>query len=286
VSEPPPIAVALPGGTVVGTSRPALSDAAILNAAAEPTPEPKPPAAAAPIAPTPPTLVESPGVPPPVPAAPLVGPPPVLTNDCCGPIGGHGPIGQEIYMRLGQSFPLGNTVLARNVGSGFSGQIGVRAQFFEPAGDTAWAIDAHVVYTHNPADPQEIITLEDEPVSLRAIHRTGVGLGFGRDWFLNRPGFILDTWDTNFRLGWDLGGRWGSGHADFDTPFEQGGYRRRYDVYGQAFAGVMGTMEVPVGGWQFLVGGRIEYAYMFSDLLPRGANLQEVVGYFMFGVRY
>jgi hypothetical protein len=123
-------------------------------------------------------------------------------------------------------------------------------------------------------------------VALRALHRTAAGLGFGRDWFLWRPGFILDTWDTNVRLGWDVGGRWGSGHADFDTPFETDGYRRRYDVYGQAFAGAMGTMEIPIGGWLWLVGGRVEWSYTWSDLLPRDASFHEFAGYFMFGVRY
>jgi len=118
------------------------------------------------------------------------------------------------------------------------------------------------------------------------LHRTAVGLGVGRDWFLARPGFLLDTWDANFRFGFDVGGRWGAGHVDFSTPFEPGGYRRHYDVFGQAYVGLMATMEVPVGGYQLIFGARVEGARTFNDLLEKDSNFDDITSMLMFGVRY
>jgi hypothetical protein len=290
-SAEPPIAVALPGGTVVGSSRGPVTQGPVLTATAEPAPEPRAPAAAEPIAePAPaPHVVPGPGgskdlpvLPSATPVAGYLG----QCTDCCGPIGAHGPIGQEVYVRGGINSPTGDGLLAHNIKQGWSGQIGVRAQFFEPAGDSAWAIDAHVIYSRNQGRELDIVTFRTEPVAVHMLHRTAVGLGVGRDWFLNRPGFLLDTWDANFRFGFDVGGRWGAGHVDFSTPFEPGGYRRHYDVFGQAFIGLMATVEVPIGGYQVLFGARVEGARTFNDLLEKDSNFDDITTMLMFGVRY
>ena len=123
-------------------------------------------------------------------------------------------------------------------------------------------------------------------MTVRSLHRTAVGLGLGRDWFLAQPGFILDTWDTNFRIGIDGGGRYGSGHVDFDTPFEPGGYRRNQDVFGQTFAGLQGTAELPIGGWTFLFGARGEWDFTWSNFLEKDSTFHQFTVFLMFGVRY
>jgi hypothetical protein len=263
---------------------------------AEPKPAPaesKPPTAEAP--PPAPGLVPPP-VGPHVPnglAAPWLGvhpgypgPNPAVPGDCCGPIGSHGPIGQEIYLRAGPSFPLGNDLLTRNLEQGWVVQGGGRSQFFNPAGDAAWVVDLHVMYTYNRGTNQDVFTFNGEPVTVRGLHRASLGLGVGQDYFLARPGFILNQWDANFRLGWDVGGRWGTGHVDMDQFLFVDEYRRNHDVFAQAFGGVMGSMELPCGAWTGLMGFRVESAYTFADFLPRDSSFCELNVMFMMGVRY
>jgi hypothetical protein len=287
-SAEPPIAVALPGGTVVGSSRGPVTEGPILTATVNPAPEPKTPAAAAPIAEPAPTphVVPGPGAPPVLPGGGPVAPYLGTCTDCCGPIGANGPISEEVYVRGGINSPTGNDLLVHNIQQGWSGQIGVRALFFDPPGDAAWALDAHVMYSRNEGRQLDVVTFRTEPVAVQMLHRTAVGLGVGRDWFFNRPGFLLDTWDANFRFGFDAGGRWGAGHVDFSTPFEPGGYRRHYDVFGQAYIGLMATVEVPVGAYQVLFGARVEGARTFDDWLEKGSNFDDITTMLMFGVRY
>jgi hypothetical protein len=227
-------------------------------------------------------------VPPPVPAGlPVAGcglPKPA--GDCCGPVGADGPIGQEVYLRFGANFPIGNGLLARGLNTGYTVQVGGRSQFFDPSGTSAWAVDVHVHWSYNNADSQDVVTVRGEPVFVRELHRWAAGLGVGRDTFLTAPGFVGGTWDANFRLGWDVGGRWGSGHVDLNPLFEPQGYRRHQDVFAQTFAGVMATMEVPVGAWTGIVGGRLEWDYTFADFIPKGSSFHEINALLMCGVRY
>lgn len=285
----PAIAAALPGGTVVGApgSNPAASVTVLPIADTPPTPGP---AAGAPIVvpTTPPNggkVIAGPAL---IPEGPLVTP--ITTNatgaDCCGPVGAHGPIGQEVYVRIGASFPIGNGLLARALNTGYVAHAGGRAQFFDPSGTTAWTVDLHGFYSYNNANAEDIVTVRGEPVTVRSLHRSGVGLGLGQDYFLVGPGFVGGMWDANLRYGWDIGARYGAGHTDLNSPFVPALYRRKYDVFGQPFLGLNATLDVPVGGWTCFVGGRVELNYTTSDLLPKDGSFYEVVGQFMFGVRY
>jgi len=289
----PPIAAALPGGTVVGSHGTPVAGVTVLPAADKSAAAA--PAAGAPIV-APPAADAKPGAGPIlVPEAPLVTP--ITTNaptggyagpggDCCGPIGAHGPIGQEVYVRTGASFPLGNGLLVRGLNIGYATAAGGRAQFFSPAGDSAWTVDLHAFYTYNDGGSQDIVTFRGEPVTVRALHRSGVGLGVGQDYFLAGPGFVGGLWDANLRYGWDVGGRWGAGHVDLNSAFVEALYRRHYDVFGQPFVGLSTTLDIPVGGYTWLFGGRVEWNYTFSDILPKGGSFHEVVAQLMFGVRY
>jgi hypothetical protein len=279
----PPIAAALPGGTVVGSMRNSTPVASV-NIMAVEEPPPAPPAAGAPIVPAPGPIVPGP-VPPPGCAPGCPAPP--LNGNCCGPVGAHGPIGQEVYLRVGATIPLGqDSALARNINVGWAVQVGGRSQFFDPAGDAAWAVDVHLHYTYNNAGGRDIVTFAGEPVIIRDLHRTAVGVGFGRDMFLSAPGFVAGTFDANFRLGWDVGGRWGTGHVNLTPLLEPDGYRRHHDVFGQTFAGVMGTMEMPIGAYTALGGIRVEWDYTFSDILPKGGSFHEINTFLIMGVRY
>ena len=285
--ESPPVDSDLPAGKVVGGSNAPIADVTI-SAIADP-PVPMPPVEKAP---------ESPATKPVIMAieeakAPLVAPPgmpmppqPDYTSNCCGPFGSHGPIGQEVYVRAGWNSPQGKERLVFNLDEGCAGQVGLRSQFFNTTGSAAWVVDTHIMYMYNEGVPKDIHTFNREPVVVTALHRTAVGLGLGRDWFLMQPGFILDTWDVNFRFGVDGGGRWGSGHVNLRNPFEEDSYRRHQDTFTQVFVGAMATIEVPFGGWTFLFGGRVEWDYMWSNFLPMESNFQEYTGYLVFGARY
>ena len=291
----PPIAAALPGGTVVGAH--AAPVASVTVQALDAVPKPAPPAAATPIDSPPPSANPMPapaaglGVPIVQTPAPFLGGPPVAgctapMNDCCGPIGAHGPIGQEIYTRFGASFPLGNGLLAKGLDVGWVAQVGGRAQYFNPAGDAAWVLDAHVIYTYNNGHGQDIATFRSEPVTVRALHRSAAGLGFGRDYFEAGPGFVGGMWDANLHYGWDVGGRWGAGHVDLNPILQPGFYRRHYDVFGQGFAGLNASVDIPVGAWTYVIGGRVEWDYTTSDILPKQGSFHEVNGLLMLGLRY
>ncbi len=84
------------------------------------------------------------------------------------------------------TLPQGDTLLVRNLKRGQTAQIGARTQLFDTTGDAAWAIDAHVAYFFNRGTNGDIVTHETEPVTIHSLHRTAVGLGLGRDWFLFR----------------------------------------------------------------------------------------------------
>jgi hypothetical protein len=177
-------------------------------------------------------------------------------------------------------------VLSRNLNRGFTIQFGGRSQLFDSDGAAAWAIEPHITFSNNKGKEKDIITLGGEAVRISGLYRWAVGVGLGRDYFLARPGFVLDTWDMNFRLGWDVGGRWGTGHVDFSPAFEFDGYRRNHDVFAQTFAGITGTMEMPMGAYTALFGGRVEWDYTFSDFVPRGSGFHEINAMLMLGVRY
>jgi hypothetical protein len=56
---------------------------------------------------------------------------------CCGPIGANGPIGCEVFLRSGISFPIGGGILQHSLEDGWYIEGGGRALFFNPAQDRA-----------------------------------------------------------------------------------------------------------------------------------------------------
>jgi hypothetical protein len=285
-----PIGAALPGGTVVGSTRAPATGVTILRPTASSMADSPPPLPFTGTANAPAPPLVAPGaivVPPPLPKGlPLAGcPAPGMADDCCGPLGAHGPVGQEVYFRFGASLPYGDGLLVRALNAGYTLQVGGRSQLFEPVGNTAWAADLHLQYQFNNANAEDVVTVNREPVLVRSLHRWGVGAGVGQDMFLSAPGFVGGTWDANFRLGWDVGARFGTGHVDLNPLFDLSGYRRKQDTFWQPFAGVMAAVEMPIGGWTWIGGGRLEWAYTSWDII-KDAEFHEVNALFMVGVRY
>lgn len=217
-------------------------------------------------------------------------------QNCCGPVGAHGPIGDETYIRTGPSIPFGKGLLADALNTGWSTAIGSRTLFFNQGGTAAWVIDPHLTYTYNNAGGTNLGFLRgdtggrrtgpEEIVTVRNLFRWSAGVGLGRDWYSNMPGFVGGIWDAFYSYGVDAGGRWGTGHVDYQPIGDPGGYRRTRDVFAQTFIGAHYNLNIPFGGWTLVAGGRAEVGYTFSDLYPTGGNFWEVNLLFNVGVRY
>ncbi len=273
----------LPGGTVVGgvpNSTKSIVERPVYTATTTAPPDalaPTPTASPMPVAQIPGAMTA------PVP----MGTPWTATDpNCCGPLGAHGPIGQDVYFRFGPAIPIGDSTLAKALNVGWTLQTGGRAEFFEPGGAAAWALDAHLTYTYNNAGGQDLAFVRNDLVTIRALHRWAVGLAGGRDWFVSGPGFVGGSWDANARYGIDFGGRWGTGHVDAQPITDASGYRRKQDTFGQLFSAAHGDVEVPVGAWTFLAGGRVEFNYTSSKYLVAGNTLYDLTFLFTVGVRY
>jgi hypothetical protein len=207
-----------------------------------------------------------------------------LNNDCCGPMGGSGPMVNEIYMRFGPSFAFGERFVAKNMNTGWTLALGGRTLFFDVNPIAAWVVDVGVQHTYNNAGGQGLALNNNQTVLLRDVYRTSVGLGFGRDWFSTGISEI-----GSLRYGADLGARYGTGHVNLNPLAEIEntiGYRRSQDVFIQPYIGVHGQYDIPLGGWNLLLGGRLEYNFTNVGFMNASNNINGIDLLFTFGVRY
>jgi hypothetical protein len=220
---------------------------------------------------------------------------------CCGPIGGNGPIGSEIYVRTGVSFPMGGGGLSRATDTGWDIEGGGRVLFFNREVDAAWTIDLGITSIYNPSsDKNGPYTLQNVPVqtvsitgqqttvnipaidvTVRNVTRTFVDVGGGREWWL------LGTADSshhdlNWRAGFDFGGRWGSEKAELNE------LKHRSTAIGGMFISAHSDVEVPCGNCILQAGVRVEYGYTWSDVLQHqnNADSQDLNMMLMLGVRF
>jgi hypothetical protein len=222
--------------------------------------------------------------------------------DCCGPIGGDGPIATELYLRWGPSLVLNSGFLGKTLETGWDVQVGGRALFFNPANDAAWTVDLSLsdVANHGQHSDRSVTLhlLETDqatgttarvpiPVTIRALNRTFANLGVGREWYLwdpaaNCPMCGQMALGCNWRVGFDAGGRWGTEKMEFHE------IKHRTEVIEGAFVAVHSDVEIPWGGWVFLVGGRVEWDNTWMHQILQGApeNLQNVNFLMTLGVRY
>lgn len=217
-------------------------------------------------------------------------------QSCCGPVGAHGPIGDETYIRTGVSIPFGKGLLADSMNAGWTTSIGSKTLFFNESGTAAWTLDPHFTFAYNNAGGDHLGFLRrdtggkrggvEEIVTVRNVIRYSAGLGLGRDWYSNMPGFVGGRWDAFYSYGADVGGRWGTGHVDYQPITDPDGYRRSHDVFGQTYVGAHYNLNIPFGGWTFVTGGRVEVGYLFSDLYPTGGSFWEVNLMVNVGFRY
>ena len=219
--------------------------------------------------------------------------------DCCGPLGNHTPLMTELYFRSGFSFPYENGQLGKSLNTGWDIEGGGRALCFNERGDAAWTLSMGVLNIHNDAEDnppdirllnlklpgtnQTTVTLPQLIAHVRSLNRTFLTGGVGREWYM--LGAATGTRDNDcakWRIGYDLGGRWGSAKVDlFETL-------HRTDVIGGAYVAIHSDIDIPCGCCTFFGGIRGEYSYTWSDILQiqNKAEFGEFGLLFSLGVRY
>jgi hypothetical protein len=206
---------------------------------------------------------------------------------CCGPLGANGPLDTDIYFRTGPAFVAGPSALAHALQTGWRADLGGRELFFDPSGSSAWVVDLGLVYIFNNSGGNELVGLERGRATVRELHRWAVGAALGRDWFASAPGFV--TWGSPCTIGYgvDAGARWGTSHVVLNVIDPNVNFARLHDNFGTIFIAAHADYEVPMGGWTFLVGGRLEWGYNFIGVLPENSNnFHDISLLLTTGVRY
>lgn len=200
---------------------------------------------------------------------------------CMGPVGGHGPIGSEVYLRGGIDFPVGGN-LGDILRPGHSIQGGGRALLFNQAEDAAWTIDVGLANIYNYADGGAAPFTITQPggavvVNMTSMNRTFFSLGFGRQWYLwgSAPDPV-----NKWLIGFDLGGRYGSASANFAQ------IRHRTDVVGGGFISGYGGIEIPVAFGFLEAGVRTEFSYTWSDIVQVPSDIADIGVLFNVGLRF
>lgn len=225
---------------------------------------------------------------------------------CCGPLGRNGRVGYEFYNIVGANLPFGpglGTLLNGGVMVGGGG----RSLFFNREHDAAWVVDLGISYTFNPGKggrPRDIflkqpvlqnpitgaITPQADALTLtnvRGLDRTSFNFALGRDWWCWGPGAVGAENGWNLRWGGMVGGRWGTAHVDMRPVDQPNGYSRRQNVYHGVFVSTHVTVEVPMGAWIGFIGGRADWGYDWTNLIPPlQGNISNVNLYLFTGIRF
>jgi len=192
---------------------------------------------------------------------------------CCGPTGGQ-PILSELYIRSGYTKPFGNGQVAQSLDSGWAFEAGARLLFPTGCGSSAWTVDASYTSMSNNGSnaPIEFITIIP-PVaaggdsifavtSLRSLHRSYVNLAVGREFYLRGEATQGNSDELRWRVGADVGGRYGTEKMHYNQPFLTHATDLSYGV----FASVHSDIEVPYPSFDLIIGLRGVYDYTWSEI--------------------
>jgi hypothetical protein len=236
---------------------------------------------------------------------------------CCGALGTcGGPISTEFFARSGMTFPVGGGFFGAHLHPGWAIEGGGRVLLFNPAVNKAWTITLSVSnFLNYESHPNPVATLFNFPVktvvdstghvpvpgSLAAVtpavvpvpklsssvgmfNQTFANLGFGREWYIlgtGDPGAQSGGW--NWRVGADAGGRWGSGLVRFEDTIAH-----HTDVVGGMYGAIHTDAERPWRCGLFHLGVRLEYNYIWNDILQSQnySDFQSLNLLFQAGVRF
>lgn len=206
---------------------------------------------------------------------------------CCGPIGNHGDVGYELYVHTGPTLAVGGSRFTNLLQTGWMVGIGGRTLFFNRPGDAAWLFDIGLDYQYNRGTLEPVgLFIRQNPITnpitgqridradlflptrIRGLHRTAVNASIGRDWWLWGPGNAGFEQGRNLRIGAELGGRYGTCHVDLVPNSEENSYSRRQNVFAGMFLGGHIDIEVPIGGWIWFGGLRVQYGVDYTNVVP------------------
>ena len=207
---------------------------------------------------------------------------------CCGPTGNckSGPILLETYFRTGAEFTVGGGVFNNVLQTGWNIGGGARSLFFNPDADQAWVIDLGISNTHynsnnrNPAvslfnlpyldrsgtfgiGVNRSITIPAVDVGIISLNTTFVNLSGGKEYYLRGDAFNKDN---SWRIGGDIGGRYGSGKTEFV------GFPNLKDTIGGVFLSLHSDLQIPFGKVNLIAGLRLEWDYIWNGVLQSQNN--------------
>ena len=211
---------------------------------------------------------------------------------CCGPTGRDGPIGYELYLRSGIALQVANSGLGKALDNGWVIEGGARTLFFNAEADRAWTADLGIGNTYNRVGDRTLMfpvrnlatntgARINRNVSGADLNRSYVSFAGGREWYLWGSA-EHDCTETNWRVGFDAGGKYGTEKLDLNE------IRHFTDTTAGAFFSVHSDMEIPWGTCILQAGIRAEYGYTWSDILQRQNNtdFQDVNIQLSLGLRY
>lgn len=222
-----------------------------------------------------------------------------ITNrrDCCeGKPGIITPLYTEVYLNAGPSIPVGGMTLSRELKTGWSITGGARAAFFNEPQTRAWVVDLHLINTNETGGRQntqfpvtffqngtrsDLIPFQGAigrtTFSVQKANRTLAGVGLGREWYLWRP---ATSEGCTWRFGIDGGGRWGSQRVSFNE------FGHITDTVTSVYAAAHTELEFPCGSCLIHAGLRLECAYIWSDVLQRPSDSQDISLLVTMGIRF
>jgi hypothetical protein len=239
-----------------------------------------------------------------------------LAGDCNGPTGGNGPLTYEIMGYTGPSFPILGGTLNNRLVVGWMTGFDTRTLFFNQDQTAAWTLILGYSYTFNKGQDEQVNSIEvatprqiqtgvdsnfnpiftRNPIDglsaqyIRALHRQTVNFGFGRDWWLNGPGALGSEPASNWRVGSEVGGRWGTGHVNFQTQFpsnQQATFFRRGGVHHGIYLGSHVQYERSFGSAVLYSGMRLQWGFNWMNYVPpTDGDLQDLNVHWTFGVRF
>jgi hypothetical protein len=243
--------------------------------------------------------------------------------DCCGPIGGNGPIKEELYVGSGPSFPLGQSIFGHVMQTGWEVKGGARSLFFPTNDmDSAWTADVGISSIWNMgqhydrhfplnvlAQTGQLVAGTTNPEVFHApvqgtfhqMNRTSVDLGLGHEWYLVGNANSCACGERNWRVGLDAGASYGTASAsvaidtvpgipavaDDGTTSAIHLLTRRTHTIAGSFLGLHTDLEFPCGCCVYMIGCRLEWGYTWTGLLQQNdAEIMELNFLVNCGVRF
>jgi len=220
-------------------------------------------------------------------------------------VGANGPIVYELYARTGPNFVIGGGEdLSAALRTGWIISGGGRTLFMNLANDRAWAIDLGLSYNYTPGDSQRVTTIftpqamdpqtgnlngpdELNTFTIRSLYRTTFNFALGRDWWLNGPANAVNEGGWNSRVGFDLGGRWGTSHVNLVPTNDRTQYLRKNGVTHGFYIGASWNWEKSLGATILFTGIRMELGQTWTNIIPpQDGNLQDLNVLWNVGLRF